>query len=610
MEGVAARQRTECSGGTVKIVFLHGIGNGDPEYGWLEGLNRGLVQANHEPIDREQVITPRYSSYLKTEGRGGKLPPLSYKPPKDEATARREFERRQAGVQRLLKIQHGVRTFGFNLIPDGLWEAAPGMVFDNLPIMDLEQVRRYVRDEKVRAAVMNHILDFLPTYGDIILIAHSLGSVVAIDLLDHLPPNLHVRRFITIGSPGNIKALHEGSERLLKKFPYGRVDDWSNFLNILDVVTGGRGLANTFPGAQDFRLNSISGHGAGTYLGDPAISSLIADVLYPSKDIVRASADVAVRMSDAEASTLLLQHFAEAVAQNIKDAEQAERYRATLKLLRDDLGAQLEHQAASGQLLSSEMVDLINGKLARLPHRWELHEAIAELVVLALTNPVSPYEINPGDAPKKALEDIAVELGFRRQIGTTVATAINDVQARVGNKGGVPWGRVLTAAAGVALLAAGPVGLAVAAPAGAFGAAAITGGLAAFGPGGMVGGLTMLGSLAGAGAATTAAAVASGGGPEASGPNLEKLMMRVSIEYARKLLDLPFDTTLWYQLTDFECQVSAIINRLKAFNDAKSPKLAQLEAAQAALNSLLRFMIEKGLSPEAITDGEPKALQA
>ena len=419
-----------------------------------------------------------------------------------------------------------------------------------------------------------------------------------------------MRRFITIGSPANIRALHEGSERLLKKFPYARVDDWSNFLNARDIVTGGRGLASSFPGAQDFLLGGISGHGAATYLGDPAVAGLVADALYPTKEVATTSADIAVRMGEAEASMLLLQHFAEAVARNIKDAERAERYRSTLKILRDDLAAQLSHQAASGQLLAPEMLELVNGNLPRLPHRWELHEAVSELVVLALTNCVTPYEIDPGEAPMKALEDISVELGFRRQIGTTVVKAINDVQSRVTGKSGVPWGRVLTAAAGVALIAAGPVGLAVAAPAGAFGAAAITGGLAAFGPGGMVGGLAMLGGLAGTGAAATAAAVASGSGLEATGPNLEKLMMRIAAEHARKLLDLPFDTTLWYQLTDFECQISATLNRLKAFNDPKSPKLVQLTAAQVAVNALLQFMIGQGLSPNAITDGEPKTIES
>jgi hypothetical protein len=592
----------------VKVVFLHGIGDGDPNYEWLDGLNRGLMQAGHEPIDREQVIAPRYSSYLRTDGRSGKLPPLTYKPV-EEAKARRDFERRQARVQRLLRLQHGVRPFGFNLIPDFVWEAAPELAFGHLPIMNLDQVRTYVREEKVRADVMNHILDFLPTYGDVLLIAHSLGSVIAIDLLDHLHENLHVRRFITIGSPANIRALHEGSERLLKKFPYARVDDWSNFINVRDIVTGGRGLARIFPGAQDFLLDGISGHDAGTYLGDSAVSSLVADALYPTKEVATASAGIAVRMGDGEASTILLQHFAEAVARNIKDLERAERYRATLKILRDDLAAQLLQQVSSGQLLAPEMYELIAGKLPRLPHRWEVHEAVGELVVLALTNCVTPYEIDPGDAPKKALEDIAVELGFQRQIGRTVADAINDVQACVSGRGGVPWGRVLTAAAGVALIAAGPVGLAVAAPAGVFGGAAIAGGLAAFGPGGMVGGLAMLGGLAGTGAAAAAAAVVGGSAGDTAAPNLGKLMMRVAAEHARKQLDLPFDSTLWYQLTDFECQISAVINRLNAFDDPKSVKLAQLTAAQVAVNALLRFMIDKGLSPNAITDGEPKAVE-
>jgi pimeloyl-ACP methyl ester carboxylesterase len=349
---------------------------------------------------------------------------MTTKQPKNDSLARREFERRQARVQRLLRLKFGVRTFGFNLIPDAVWDAIPDFVVDRLSVWDLDQVRRYIRNDGLRAAVMLRILTHLPTRGDVLLVAHSLGSVIAIDLLDHLPESLHVRRFITVGSPANIRALHEGSERLLKKFPYARVDDWSNFLNVRDIVTGGRGLASTFPGAQAFMLG-MSGHDAGLYLGDPAVAGRVADVLHPSQEIaVAPGADIAVRMSDAEASTLLVQHFAEAVANNIKDEDRAERYRATLKILRDDLAAQLSHQAAVGQLLAPELVELIAGKLPELPRRWELHEVISELVVLALTNCVTPYEIDVADAPMKALEDIAVELGFRRHIGTTVATAI------------------------------------------------------------------------------------------------------------------------------------------------------------------------------------------
>ena len=38
-------------------------------------------------------------------------------------------------------------------------------------------------------------------------------------------------------------------------------------------------------------------------------------------------------------------------------------------------------------------------------------------------------------------------------------------------------------------------------------------------------------------------------------------------------------------------------------------KLAQLTAEQVAVNALLRFMIDKGLSPNVIIDGEPKAIE-
>ena len=126
----------------------------------------------------------------------------------------------------------------------------------------------------------------------------------------------------------------------------------------------------------------------------------------------------------------------------------------------------------------------------------------------------------------------------------------------------------------------------------------------------MVGGLAMLGGLASAGAATTAAAVAGGGGEAAATPNLQKIMIRVSAEYARKNLDLPFDPGLWYQITDFEGQISAVLNRLRAFDDSKSAMILHLTAAQTAIAALLRFMIEKGLSPRAITDGEAKAIEA
>lgn len=559
----------------MKIVFLHGIGDGDPNLNWLAGLNRGLEQAGYPKIERSQVIAPRYSSYLKTDGIRAKLPPLTYDS-KDEGASQSEFERRQAAVQRALQLEPGVTWFGFNrVIPDAARSRLAPFIVGRTGHFDLDQVRRYIREEAVRGAVMSKIIDDLPSYGDIILIAHSLGSIVAIDLLDRLPGDLHIRRFLTIGSPANIKALHEGSERLLRKFPYSRVDDWSNFLSRMDVVTGGRGLASVFPGAQDFEINA-SGHGAEKYLGETPIARLVGELLHPSKALVPATSDMVVRMSDDDAAVLLMHHFAESVAKKIKDENRAARYRAALRLLRDDLGSQMAQRAASGQPLALEMQQLADGQLPNLPHRWELSEAVGELAVLAMTNCVAPYEIEVGEAPMLALEDGAALLGFRTSHGQAVGRAIREVQAVLNNKGGVPWGKVLTAAAGVALVAAGPLGLAVA-PATAFGAAAIAG--AAIGGG------------------------AGGGGPIANdGPVLARLVLRVSTEHARNSLALPFDGTLWFELTDFESQISAALNRLTVFSDGKAPRIAQLREIQVAVQALLRFMLERGLAPAEITE--------
>ncbi|WP_326546482.1 hypothetical protein QGN32_23135 [Mycolicibacterium sp. ND9-15] len=66
----------------------------------------------------------------------------------------------------------------------------------------------------------------------------------------------------------------------------------------------------------------------------------------------------------------------------------------------------------------------------------------------------APYEIDPADAQRKALKDIAFELGFTKSVGDTAADAIDEVGKCVAGKSGVPWGRVQTAAAGVALIAA------------------------------------------------------------------------------------------------------------------------------------------------------------
>ena len=578
----------------MKIVFLHGIGDGDPDRLWLKALNDALGAAGHPPIEVGQVIAPRYDSFLMTDGISAKMPPITYKPKNDDQS-RREFERRQAAVYRILQEEPDASPFGFNSVPKPWMAAAHGIGVDHLPVMDLPQVRKYVNNEGLRGAIMRFILDQLPAAGDILLIGHSLGSVIAIDLLDHLPPSLRVCRFITLGSPANSDALHRGSERLLKKFPYKTVLDWTNFFNPRDVVSMGRGLAAVFPGAQDCAV-SISGldqHGAARYLSQPAVLDLIARTLYPGEELVRSTSALTARLSDEQLFALIKYRFATCVAENIKDADRAQRYEDALKLIRDDLISQLEQMVHSGQSLPVELQAVIDGQTPTIPDRFDLREAVIALTTLTATNFVEPYEIDPGDAPKAALKSMAVILGLQPNIGVTIAKALTEVDELLNRTGGIPWGRIGIAAAGLALIAAGPIGLAAAAPASAFGAAAITGGLAALGPGGMMGGVATIGALAASGAGVVAGAALGGSNAEIFALNVTQLTLRVAAEYALRLLDVRSDADIWSQLTSLETQISAELNRVLAFSDSRSPRVQQLRAAQDAVIKLLGFVVDK-----------------
>ena len=102
--------------------------------------------------------------------------------------------------------------------------------------MSFAQAARYVESGKLRAAVLSRVRDALPAQpgAEIVLIGHSLGSLVAIDPLDQLDERVTVVRLVTLGSPAGIRAMHKGSDRLLKAFPYRTVQSW---VNVVSVVT-------------------------------------------------------------------------------------------------------------------------------------------------------------------------------------------------------------------------------------------------------------------------------------------------------------------------------------------------------------------------------------
>ncbi|WP_194860783.1 hypothetical protein [Dietzia sp. SYD-A1] len=584
-----------------KIVFLHGVGKGDEALNWLAGLNRGLKSAGADEVDASAVIAPDYSVLLNAQVSKMKHPAVTYKGKNDDRE-RRAFFRRQGRIERLLENSGFATGFGLRRLPDAVvTPLQKAGVHTDL----LKQVYNYMKSEGLRAAVLTQILKSLPSSGEIILIGHSLGSIIAIDLLDHLPENVHVSRFITIGSPGSVQILHEKHERILKRFPYARVDDWTNFFAPIDPVTAGRGLASLFPGAQDFRIeikpasNNKFAHHAEQYLAHPAVGMLVADALHPPADVPVTGVEIALRIEDLESDALFALSFGSRVASKITKKEVAVRYEDTLKVLGDEFVDAVRQRLPQGSSLPTEVEVLARGQVPRPQRSLELDEAIRRVVPMSFSNVIQPYEIEVGTAQVDAIEDFFVDLGYTSGHGRKVRDAICDVQKVLTEGGGFPAGRMAIAAAGLALIAAGPIG--IAAMGTTAGAAAITSGLAAFGPGGMAGGLAMLSGLASTGAmVTTAAATLKGAeGPPVSDP--ATLAIQVAASHALKLVGEAPDPHLWSMLTTADGIVSGHINKLSQFSDPKSPQLVQLRQTREAIGRLMGFAADKGLGFKAIT---------
>lgn len=277
----------------------------------------------------------------------------------------------------------------------------------------------------------------------------------------------------------------------------------------------------------------------------------------------------------------------------------AGRYELALHTVQLEMAESLKlFLTKEGRPLSGAVRALSDGKPPTLHRAWSIDEVVESLVLCTLSNLVQPYDVATGEAPMDALRDMATELGIQPESGDRVRQAISEVKACLGGSAGIPWSRVLVGVTGVALIAAGPLGVALAAPATAYGAAAVTGALAAFGPGGMIGGLAMLSGLTSAGAAVAAGAATTVTPATASVDELvADVVIRVSSARARQLLDVTQDTGAWYYLVDAETDVATELNRLAPLSDPKSPRIADLERKRLILRRLLTFMLNNGMQP-------------
>jgi hypothetical protein len=182
---------------------------------------------------------------------------------------------RTAAVQRMLERLLASRAFGGN-IPEAAF------------IGNLKQVVRFLNDPGVRSSVLSRVKDEV---GDdtLIVIGHSLGSVVAYEFLAQFQP-ANVTTFITLGSPLGIRNVV--FDRLTPKplnnngtWP-ARLSRWANVADGRDIVAMQKSLAPLFPPApgnegivDELVNNGDEPHGIGPYLTSQPVGTVIAAAL-------------------------------------------------------------------------------------------------------------------------------------------------------------------------------------------------------------------------------------------------------------------------------------------------------------------------------------------
>jgi endonuclease G, mitochondrial len=258
-------------GGEVQLVFVHGRSQQgrDPvllRSSWTAGLAKGLVRAGLATIDAGDVWFPFYGDTLVdalplresilssatdlevAEALAPSTPEARglYESLLDEAAtaAGMPAELRGEDVGVAPDVAEGRLVGGVvsRLQRQLTWLANRSGLDDVVIARAFRDVAAYLDTPEIRTRVLDEVLTTVPDRGPVVLVCHSLGTVVGMDLLTRLPEDIEVRALVTAGSPLGMDSVHR---RLLVGGPHlpDRVANWLNAWCSADAVAIGCPLA-------------------------------------------------------------------------------------------------------------------------------------------------------------------------------------------------------------------------------------------------------------------------------------------------------------------------------------------------------------------------------
>ena len=238
------------------IIVIHGLGNKPPvwllKYWWKKSIREGLRKINKpkwffkfKMVYWADILHPEPLSVLPFN----KESPLYNDEPYTESRNPVNKKRLSNFKIRLLNKFEEVtdklsfkKNKLFNL--DIIFEAVIKLLFKDL---DAYYSSKMENGKKIKDEICDRLAEIINKYKDyeIMLIAHSMGSIVAYDTLIFCTPDAEINTFVTIGSPLGMqyvmkKILSEQNrkynENILLNTPENISDFWFNFSDPDDKV--------------------------------------------------------------------------------------------------------------------------------------------------------------------------------------------------------------------------------------------------------------------------------------------------------------------------------------------------------------------------------------
>ena len=299
----------------MKVIFVHGRAQEHKEpagllVAWSNAANKALTALKVATLPAADVALPYYGdllfnltdkvsreSFQSLMDKGAE----ATSPPAEEQQFIQELVFQMAASQGISKeqiaieaavnvevVEKGIQNWKIVLAAVRLLNKINGVGATSIELFTRD-VWYYLTNKGLRLKI-NAVVDAaIPKDQSCMIVSHSLGTIVAYNLLMNRGSRQNVKAFITIGSPLGIEAIYRRlpSDTKPRRSP-SDIPVWFNARDPQDIVAlyeipaefyAGAPIVNNFSAVKNTSENH---HGIVEYLADPTLAKAISDVFSPA----------------------------------------------------------------------------------------------------------------------------------------------------------------------------------------------------------------------------------------------------------------------------------------------------------------------------------------